>query len=139
MNLLQKIEKEQNKNHNEIRTGNSVRVHVKIVEGDKERVQVFEGVVIGLRRQGSNRGSFIVRKVSYGVGVERIFPLNAPSIEKIEVVNKNKIRRARLYYLRKRFGKNARLRDGNVRQVAGVDGAVADAAAQPSTADQAAQ
>ncbi len=108
--ILEKIEKEQTKRAVEFRTGDNVRVHVKIVEGDKERIQVFEGVVIAMHR-GKNRGSFTVRKVSYGVGVERIFPLSSPSVDKIEVLSSGKVRRARLYYLRELAGKAARLRE----------------------------
>jgi len=92
----------------DFRSGDSVRVHTLIKEGDKERVQIFEGVVIGQHRGGS-RASFTVRKISYGVGVERIFPLHSPRIEKVEVVARGKVRRAKLYYLRERSGKAARL------------------------------
>lgn len=91
------------------RVGDTVRVHVRIVEGDKERVQVFEGVVI--RRRRGSRGTFTVRKVSYGVGVERIFPYTSPRVEKVEVMAKGRVRRARLYYLRERTGKAARIRE----------------------------
>jgi large subunit ribosomal protein L19 len=93
----------------ELRSGDSVRVHTLIKEGDKERVQIFEGVVIGQHRGGS-RASFTVRKVSYGVGVERIFPLHTSRIEKIEVVTKGQVRRARLNYLRELEGKAARIK-----------------------------
>ena len=91
------------------RTGDTVRVHVKIREGDKERTQVFEGVVIRRRRGGSS-GSFTVRKVSYGIGVERIFPADSPSVERIEIKSRGHVRRSRLYYLRDLKGKKARLR-----------------------------
>ncbi len=91
------------------RSGDSVRVHTLIKEGDKERVQVFEGVVIGQHRGGS-RASFTVRKVSYGVGVERIFPMHTSRIEKIEVVQKGHVRRARLNYLRQLQGRAARIK-----------------------------
>ena len=94
----------------ELRSGDSVRVHTLIKEGDKERVQIFEGVVIGQHRGGS-RASFTVRKISYGVGVERIFPLHTPRIEKVEIVSHGRVRRARLYYLRDRAGKAARIRE----------------------------
>jgi large subunit ribosomal protein L19 len=93
----------------ELRAGDSVRVHTLIKEGDKERVQIFEGVVIGQHRGGS-RASFTVRKVSYGVGVERIFPLHTSRIEKIEVLSRGEVRRARLNYLRELEGKAARIK-----------------------------
>ena len=93
----------------DLRSGDSVRVHTLIKEGDKERVQVFEGVVIGQHRGGS-RASFTVRKVSYGVGVERIFPLHTSRIEKIEVLSRGEVRRARLNYLRELEGKAARIK-----------------------------
>jgi large subunit ribosomal protein L19 len=92
----------------EFRVGDTVRVQVKVVEGEKERLQSFEGVVIKMNRGGS-RATFTVRKVSYGVGVERIFPLHSPRIEKIQVLSRGKVRRAKLYYLRKLAGKAARL------------------------------
>lgn len=92
----------------EFRVGDSVRIHVKVREGEKERVQAFEGVVIKINR-GGNRAAFTVRKISYGVGVERIFPLHSPRIDRLQVLSKSKVRRARLYYLRGRSGKAARL------------------------------
>ena len=92
----------------QIRVGDTVRLQVKVVEGEKERIQSFEGVVIRINRGGS-RAAFTVRKVSYGVGVERIFPLHSPRLDKIQVLNHAKVRRARLYYLRKRSGRAARL------------------------------
>ena len=92
----------------EFRSGDSVRVHTKIKEGDKERIQIFEGVVIA-RRQGGVRATFTVRKISYGVGVERIFPTHSPRIDKIEVVNHGEVRSSRLFYLRDLQGKAARL------------------------------
>ncbi|HUY18754.1 MAG TPA: 50S ribosomal protein L19 [Candidatus Binataceae bacterium] len=92
----------------EIRVGDTVRLQVKVVEGEKERIQPFEGVVIRINRGGS-RASFTVRKVSYGIGVERIFPIHSPRLDKIQVLNHGKVRRARLYYLRKLSGKAARL------------------------------
>ncbi len=91
------------------RVGDTVRVHFRIREGEKERVQVFEGVVIR-RRRGDARATFTVRKVSYGVGVERIFPLHSPRIEKVEIAARGHVRQARLYYLRDLRGKKARLR-----------------------------
>lgn len=90
--------------------GDTVRVHVKIREGDKERVQVFQGVVIAKRKGGLN-ATFTVRKVSYGVGVERVFPMHSPIIDKVEVVTRGRVRRAKIYYLRKLRGKAARIRE----------------------------
>jgi large subunit ribosomal protein L19 len=92
------------------RPGDTVRVHVKIKEGDKYRIQVFEGVVISQKNNGIS-STFTVRKVSFGYGIERIFPLHSPIIEKLEVVKSGKVRRARLYYLRGRRGKAARLKE----------------------------
>ncbi len=92
----------------EFRVGDTVRLQVKVVEGEKERIQSFEGIVIKINR-GGNRAAFTVRKVSYGVGVERIFPLHSPRIEKIQVLSRGVVRRARLYYLRQRSGKSARV------------------------------
>lgn len=108
----------------DFRIGDSVRVHVRIKEGDKERVQVFEGVVID-RRSGSALASFTVRKISYGVGVERVFPLHSSRIEKIEVVQRGRVRRARLNYLRKLQGKAARIKSERG-QVAGVEATTAE-------------
>ena len=107
--LQDKIEKEQFK-HSEtaFAVGDSVRVHTKVVEGDKERIQVFSGVVIGRRGRGLN-STFTVRRISYGEGVERIFPLHSPRIDKIEVERHGEVRRAKLTYLRKRLGKGATL------------------------------
>jgi len=90
--------------------GDTVKVHVKIKEGEKERIQAFQGVVIS-KRKGSTNASFTVRKVSYGVGVERIFPLHSPIIDRIEVINRGRVRRAKIYYLRKLRGKAARIRE----------------------------
>jgi large subunit ribosomal protein L19 len=98
----------------DFRVGDTVKVHVRIKEGDKERIQVFQGVVIRKRR-GTTDSTFTVRKVSYGIGVERIFPSQSPIIEKVEVVGQGKIRRSRLYYLRQRRGKAARIKDKNLR------------------------
>ena len=94
----------------DFRPGDTIRVHIKVVEGDSERVQVFEGTCLGRRGRGDG-ASFTVRKVSFGVGVERTFPLFSPHIEKIEVAMSGKVRRAKLYYLRERTGKSARLRE----------------------------
>lgn len=90
--------------------GDTVRVHAKVVEGEKERIQVFEGVVIG-RKGGRNSETFTVRKVSYGVGVERIFPIHSPILSRIEVVRQGKVRRAKLFYLRAKKGKKARVEE----------------------------
>ncbi|SMO46285.1 50S ribosomal protein L19 [Melghirimyces algeriensis] len=94
----------------QFRAGDTVRVHVKVVEGQRERIQVFEGVVIK-RRGGGISETFTVRKISYNVGVERTFPLHSPRIDKIEVVRRGKVRRAKLYYLRKLRGKAARIKE----------------------------
>ncbi len=90
--------------------GDTVRVHVRVAEGEKERVQVFEGTVIRRRGEGA-RASFTVRRVSYGVGVERTFPLHSPRIERVQVIKRSRVRRSKLYYLRERSGKAARLRE----------------------------
>lgn len=111
MDLLSVIEQDQMKTDLiEIRPGDTVRVHVKLIEGNRQRIQVFEGVVIGIHN-GKARSTFTVRKVSYGVGVERIFPLHSKIIDKIEVVRSGRVRRAKLFYLRKRVGKKARLKE----------------------------
>jgi large subunit ribosomal protein L19 len=94
----------------EFRSGDTVRVHVRVVEGDKERIQIFQGVVIA-RRGGGTRETFTVRKISGGVGVERVFPLHSPVVDKIEVVRRGKVRRAKLYYLRDLRGKAARIEE----------------------------
>lgn len=94
----------------EFRPGDTVRVHVKVREGDKERLQVFEGIVLR-RREGGLRSTFTVRKVTYGVGVERTFPLHSPMLDKIEVIRQGHVRRAKLYYLRELKGKAARIRE----------------------------
>ncbi|MDQ4074819.1 MAG: 50S ribosomal protein L19 [Chloroflexota bacterium] len=114
-NLVQQLEAEEKEKYGQglpdIRPGDTVRVHVLIVEGDRERTQVFEGLVLGLQGSGSNR-SVIVRRIgAHGVGVERIFPLYSPRIEKFEVVRSAKVRRAKLYYMRERTGKKARLKE----------------------------
>ena len=111
MNIIEVLEKEQLKeNVPNFAPGDTVRVHAKIVEGNRERIQIFEGTVIA--RQGSGlREMFTVRRVSYGIGVERMFPVHSPRIDKIEVVRKGKVRRAKLYYLRQRTGKAARIKE----------------------------
>jgi large subunit ribosomal protein L19 len=105
--IFDKIEQEQfRKNPLNFNVGDSVRVHTKVVEGDKERIQVFAGVVIGRRGRGLN-SSFTVRRISYGEGVERVFPIHSPRIDKVEVEREGSVRRAKLTYLRKRIGKGA--------------------------------
>jgi len=105
--LFDKIESEQfRKEPLKFHVGDSVRVHTKVVEGDKERIQVFAGVVIGIRARGLNQ-TFTVRRISYGEGVERIFPTHSPRIEKVEVEREGKVRRSKLTYLRQRIGKGA--------------------------------
>ncbi|NLD06362.1 MAG: 50S ribosomal protein L19, partial [Synergistaceae bacterium] len=94
----------------EFRPGDTVKVHVKVKEGTRERIQIFEGVVLG-RQHGGLRENFIVRKMSGGLGVERIFPVHCPSVEKVEIVRKGKVRRAKLYYLRELSGKAARIKE----------------------------
>ncbi len=109
MNFVEKVEQEVAvKEHPEFGAGDTVNVHVRVVEGEKQRIQVFKGNVIA-RKHGGSRESFTVRKISYGVGVERVFPLHSPMIEKIEVVRRGRVRRAKLYYLRELRGKAARI------------------------------
>ncbi|MDX1708147.1 MAG: 50S ribosomal protein L19 [Desulfobacterales bacterium] len=111
MEKIEQLEKEQMRlDHPAFGPGDNVKVHVKIKEGEKERIQVFQGVVIGKHKGGTN-ATFTVRKVSYGVGVERIFPLHSPAIDKIEVVTRGRVRRAKIYYLRKLRGKAARIKE----------------------------
>lgn len=119
-------------NHPKFAPGDTIKVHVKIKEGDKERVQLFEGVVISAKHEGA-RASFTVRKVSYGVGVERVFPLQSPSIDKIEVVTAGSVRRAKLYYLRNLAGKAARLKEREGGLSAGAEDA-AETATEPTPA-----
>ena len=107
---LNVVERAHLKDRPEMRSGDTVRVHVKVREGDKERIQVFEGMVIGMHRGGA-RATFTVRKVSFGQGVKRIFPLHSPTIDKIEVVRGAKVRRAKLYFLRDLKGKAARMKE----------------------------
>ncbi|MFD1705861.1 50S ribosomal protein L19 [Siminovitchia sediminis] len=109
--LIEEVTKEQLRTDlPEFRAGDTVRVHVKVVEGTRERIQIFEGVVIKRRGAGISE-TFTVRKISYGVGVERTFPLHTPRIAKIDVVRRGKVRRAKLYYLRKLRGKAARIKE----------------------------
>jgi large subunit ribosomal protein L19 len=110
MNTIDRLEKEQMRiDIPQFRPGDTVKVHVKISEGEKDRIQIFQGVVIGRHNSGL-KSSFTVRKVSYGVGVERVFPLHSPAIDKIEMVQPGKVRRSRLYYLRNLRGKAARVK-----------------------------
>ena len=111
--LIREIEEkylEATKDWDDFKVGDTVRVHVKIEERGKERIQVFEGIVIRIRGSGTGK-TFTVRKVSYGVGIERIFPFACPSIAKVETVKRGKVRRAKLYYLRERKGKAAKIRE----------------------------
>ena len=114
MNIIEQLEKEQVAKLAEARpipefqAGDTLRVHVKVIEGSRERIQVFEGVCIARKNNGVN-SAFTVRKISYGEGVERVFPLYSPRIEQIEVVRRGSVRRAKLYYLRERRGKSARI------------------------------
>lgn len=111
MNLLEKIEASLPKpEHPAFGIGDIVKIHVRISEGGKDRIQVFQGTVIG-RKRASNRSMFTVRKISHGVAVERVFPLYSPAVAKIEILTRNRMKRAKLYYLREREGKAARIRD----------------------------
>ena len=110
MDLIKALNEKQLKEVPQVLVGDTVRVHVKVKEGARERIQVFEGTVIA-KKHGGIEESFTVRRVSYGVGVEKVFPLHAPSIEKVEVVRHGKVRRAKLYYLRDRVGKAAKIRE----------------------------
>jgi large subunit ribosomal protein L19 len=114
---LRQLEKEQMKdNIPDFGPGDTVRVHVKVREGEKERIQVFEGVVIG-RRGGGLRETFTVRKISYSIGVERVFPVHSPSVDHIDVIRHGKVRRAKLYYLRALKGKAARIEERWTRKI----------------------
>jgi large subunit ribosomal protein L19 len=119
----------------QFRPGDTVKVHVRVVEGSRERVQVFQGVVIG-RQNGGLRETFTVRKISFGVGVERTFPVHSPSIAKLEVVSRGQVRRAKLYYLRELRGKKARIKERRIddAKLAAMDEA-ARAAAEAAQAD----
>ena len=114
MNIIDKLEQGLLRHDlPKITPGDTVKVHVKVKEGEKERIQLFQGVVIGIKG-GGMRTSFTVRKVSSGIGVERIFPLNSPTIDKMEVVRHGRVRRAKLYFLRAKLGKAGRLRERRV-------------------------
>ena len=110
MSAIDTVEAPQLTERPDIRPGDTVKVHVRVREGDKERIQVFEGIVIGMHRGGA-RASFTVRKVSFGQGVERIFPLHSPTIAKLEIVRSARVRRAKLYFLRELRGKAARMKE----------------------------
>jgi len=115
MDVVRKIEQEHMRiDIPHFRAGDTVNVHIRIIEGEKERIQVFKGTVIKVHRGGTS-GTFTVRKVSGGIGVERIFPLHSPSIEKIEVVTRGKVRQGRIFYLRKLKGKAARIKPRDTR------------------------
>jgi large subunit ribosomal protein L19 len=110
MSLMQAVEEGFKKDRTNFDIGDTVRVYVKVIEGDKERIQPFDGVVIA-RHGGNTRETFMVRKISFGVGVERIFPLCSPTIDKIDVLKKGSVRRAKLYYLRGKKGKAAKVKE----------------------------
>lgn len=110
MGAIELVEKNQLTEKPAMRSGDTVRVHVRVKEGDKERIQIFEGLVIGMHR-GGTRATFTVRKVSFGQGVERIFPLHSPIIQKVDVIRSARVRRAKLYYLRALKGKAARMKE----------------------------
>jgi large subunit ribosomal protein L19 len=110
MTAIELVEQGQLTTQPDMKSGDTVRVHVKVREGEKERIQIFEGIVIGMHRGGA-RASFTVRKVSFGQGVERIFPLHSPTLDKIDIVRSARVRRAKLYYLRALRGKAARMKE----------------------------
>lgn len=112
--LREVVEDQLRTDHPQFKAGDHVRVHVRVIEGDKERIQHFEGNVLSIRGGGASK-TFTVRKMSSGVGVERIFPYNSPKIAKIEILKEGKVRRAKLFYLRKLSGKAARIKDKNIR------------------------
>ena len=111
MDVIETIEKEQMRlDIPDFKAGDTIRVHARIKEGEKESIQIFQGVVLR-KRKGRTGATFTVRKVSYGIGVERIFPLHSPNIDKVEIVSRGRVRRGRLYYLRKLRGKAARIKE----------------------------
>ncbi len=114
MNVIKQLEREQMRiDLPDFIAGDTVKVHVKIKEGEKERIQIFQGVVIG-KKKGLTNASFTVRKISYGIGVERVFPLHSPAIDKIEVVTRGRVRRSKIYYLRNLRGKAARIKERRI-------------------------
>ncbi|WP_022935184.1 50S ribosomal protein L19 [Mesomycoplasma moatsii] len=115
-NLMEKVEQKQKRSDlPNFQIGDNVKVHVRIKEGDKSRIQIFEGLVIAKKHSGT-RETFTVRKISYGIGVERTFPLHNPNISTIEVIRRNKVRRAKLYYMRDLKGKSARLKELKIKK-----------------------
>jgi large subunit ribosomal protein L19 len=133
--IIQQIENDQKRpNVPAFDAGDTVRVHVRIKEGDKERIQIFEGICIA-RKHGGIRETATIRKTSFGIGVERIFPLHATIVDKIEVVKRGRVRRAKLYYLRNLRGKAARIRERDTRQQ-GKGGAKAGAASTKAAASE---
>ena len=114
MDIIENLEREQMRvDIPDFKAGDTVKVHARIKEGEKQRIQMFQGVVIR-KRNGQTGATFTVRKVSYGVGVERIFPLHSPNIDKVEIVSRGKVRRGKLYYLRKLRGKAARIKEKRI-------------------------
>ncbi len=114
MNIIENLENEQMRTDiPDFKPGDTIKVHARIKEGDKERVQVFQGIVLR-KRKGKTGATFTVRKISYGIGVERIFPLHSPTIDKIEIVTRGKVRRGRLYYMRNLRGKAARIKEKRI-------------------------
>jgi len=110
MNLIKMIEAGQTKAYQDVKAGDTVRVHFKIVEGKTERIQLYEGLVIAMKNSGVGL-TFTVRKNSYGVGVERVFPMHSPRIEKVEILRYGRVRRAKLYYIREKIGKKAKIKE----------------------------
>lgn len=110
MDLIKMISAGQTKDLPDVKSGDTVKVHFKIVEGKTERIQIYEGLVIAIKNAGTGK-TFTVRKNSYGVGVERVFPMHSPRIEKIEVVRYGKVRRGKLYYIREKIGKKAKIKE----------------------------
>ena len=127
MSLMQAVEESFKKEMTNFQIGDTVRVSVKVIEGDKERIQPFDGVVIA-RHGGGTRETFTVRKISFGVGVERIFPLFSPSIDKVDVLKRGSVRRAKLYYLRGKKGKAAKIKEKERERVSGAKPAETEAA-----------
>jgi large subunit ribosomal protein L19 len=110
MDLIKMISAGQTKDLPDVKSGDTVKVHFKIIEGKTERIQIYEGLVIAIKNAGAGK-TFTVRKNSYGVGVERVFPMHSPRIEKIEVVRYGKVRRGKLYYIREKIGKKAKIKE----------------------------